>query len=297
MTRCGFVAIVGAPNAGKSTLVNTLVGAKVAIVSPKVQTTRTRVLGITIVDETQLVLVDTPGIFAPKRRLERAMVAAAWQGAEDADLTVFVVDAAARKLGDDVWAIAERLKDSRRPVILALNKVDATARERLLEQSAVLNAALPAARTYMISAKTEDGVADLRAHLAETLPEGPWLYPEDELSDMPLRLLAAELTREQAFRRLHDELPYSIAVETETWETRDDGSVRVGQTLYVQRDSQKAIVLGHGGRMIKSIGTAARQELAEAVGAEVHLALHVKVRPNWIDDPARYRPWGLDPNA
>ena len=213
MTRCGFVAIVGAPNAGKSTLVNTL-GAKVAIVSPKVQTTRTRVLGITIVDETQLVLVDTPGIFAPKRRLERAMVAAAWQGAEDADLTVFVVDAATRKLGDDVWAIAERLKEAGRPVILALNKVDATARERLLEQSAVLNAALPMARTYMISAKTEDGVADLRAHLAETLPEGPWLYPEDELSDMPLRLLAAELTREQAFRRLHDELPYSIAVET-----------------------------------------------------------------------------------
>ena len=276
---------------------NTLVGAKVAIVSPKVQTTRTRVLGITVEGSSQLVFVDTPGIFRPTRRLERAMVAAAWQGADDADVVVLLIDAAARTVGQEARAIIERLVQEDRRAILALNKIDETKRDRLLGLTRDLNDTGRFTDTFMISAKTGDGVGDLKTHLAGRLPEGPWLFPEDEMSDMPLRLLAAELTREQLFRRLHQELPYSITVETDEWETREDGSVRVGQTVYVQRDSQKAIVLGKGGQMVKAIGTAARHELAEAVGAPVHLKLFVKVRPDWIDDPERYRPWGLDPKA
>ncbi|MCB9957670.1 MAG: GTPase Era [Rhodospirillaceae bacterium] len=296
-TRCGYVAVVGAPNAGKSTLVNGLVGAKVAIVSPKVQTTRTRVLGITVEGASQLILVDTPGIFAPRRRLDRAMVAAAWDGAADADVVLLIVDAAARKVGADAWSIVDTLAASGRPALLALNKIDATPRDRLLDLSARLNERLAFARTFMISALSGDGVADLRSHLAGAVPAGAWLYPDDELSDMPMRLLAAELTREQIFRKLHQELPYAITVETEDWQAFEDGSVRIAQVVYVQRDSQKAIVLGKGGQMIKAIGSSARTEIAKALDQAVHLKLHVKVRPNWVDDPERYSPWGLDPNA
>ncbi|MCA8908732.1 MAG: GTPase Era [Rhodospirillaceae bacterium] len=296
-SRCGYVAVVGAPNAGKSTLVNGLVGAKVAIVSPKVQTTRTRVLGITVEGASQLILVDTPGIFAPRRRLDRAMVAAAWDGALDADRIVLIVDAAARRVGEETLAIVDRLKEAGREALLALNKIDETPRDRLLDISARLNARMDFTHTFMISALTGDGVGDLRGHLARAVPEGPWLYPEDELSDMPMRLLAAELTREQVFQKLHQELPYAITVETEDWEAFEDGSVRIAQVVYVQRDSQKAIVLGKGGRMIKAIGSQARAQIGAALDQTVHLKIHVKVRPNWVDDPERYSPWGLDPNA
>ena len=295
--RCGFVAVVGAPNAGKSTLVNTLVGAKVAIVSPKVQTTRTRVLGITAAGAAQMIFVDTPGIFAPRRRLDRAMVAAAWGGADDADAVLLIVDAAARRVPHDTWSIIDTLRRRNRTAMLALNKVDEAPRPRLLDVANRLNAEMAFSRTFMISALTGDGVADLRAHLAGILPLGPWLFPEDELSDMPMRLLAAELTREQVFLKLQQELPYAITVETETWEPFDDGSVRIGQVIYVQRDSQKAIVLGKGGRMIKAIGSRARGEIAAAIDQAVHLSLYVKVRPDWVDDPDRYTPWGLDPKA
>ena len=295
--RCGYIAIVGAPNAGKSTLVNTLVGAKVAIVSPKVQTTRTRVLGITVEASSQLILVDTPGIFQPRRRLDRAMVSAAWEGAADADQVVLIVDAAARRVSPETLDIVDRLAQQKRPAILALNKIDDTQRDRLLGVAAQLNEKLAFTQTFMISARTGDGVADLRSHLAGAVPPGVWLFPEDELSDMPLRLLAAELTREQVFQRLHQELPYSITVETEDWQAFDDGSVRIAQVVYVQRDSQKAIVLGRGGRMVKAIGTQARAEIAAAIDQPVHLSIHVKVRPGWVDDPDRYTPWGLDPNA
>ena len=295
--RCGYIAIVGAPNAGKSTLVNTLVGAKVAIVSPKVQTTRTRVLGITVEASSQLILVDTPGIFQPRRRLDRAMVSAAWEGAADADQVVLIVDAAARRVSPETLDIVDRLAQQKRPAILALNKIDDTQRDRLLGVAAQLNEKLAFTQTFMISARTGDGVADLRSHLAGAVPPGVWLFPEDELSDMPLRLLATELTREQVFQRLHQELPYSITVETEDWQAFDDGSVRIAQVVYVQRDSQKAIVLGRGGRMVKAIGTQARAEIAAAIDQPVHLSIHVKVRPGWVDDPDRYTPWGLDPNA
>lgn len=293
-TRCGFVALVGAPNAGKSTLTNALVGAKVAIVTPKAQTTRFRVLGIALAGASQIVLVDTPGIFAPKRRLDRAMVAAAWQGADDADLVVLLVDATAKRIGSETQAIVDRLNAAGREAVLVLNKVDAVARPSLLDLSAKLNAAGRFARTFMISALTGDGLEALRAHLAATVPEGPWLYPEDELSDLPERLLAAEITREKLFLKLRQELPYAATVETEEWAEFEDGSVRIAQVVFVQRDSQKAIVLGKGGQMIKAIGAAARQELEELLDRRVHLALFVKVRDNWIDDPDRYRPWGLD---
>ena len=296
-TRCGFVALVGAPNAGKSTLLNALVGSKVAIVSPKVQTTRTRVLGITLEGDSQLVFVDTPGIFQPKRRLERAMVAAAWQGAQDADLVVLLVDATADRIKPDTQAIIDGLKSAGRPAILALNKIDAVKRPKLLALSEALNAAGDFTATFMISALTEDGIGDLRAALAAAVPEGPWLYPEDQLSDMPERLLAAEITREKLFLRLYQELPYAVTVETESWEQRDDGSIAISQVIFVQRDTQKAIVLGKGGQMIKAIGTAARQELEEILDCRVHVRLFVKVRESWIDDPDRYRDWGLDYNA
>ncbi len=296
-TRCGFVALVGAPNAGKSTLLNALVGSKVAIVSPKVQTTRTRVLGITLEGDSQLVFVDTPGIFQPKRRLERAMVAAAWQGAQDADLVVLLVDATADTIKPETQSIIDGLKSAGRPAILALNKIDAVKRPKLLALSEALNAAGDFTATYMISALTADGIDDLRSALAGAVPEGPWLYPEDQLSDMPERLLAAEITREKIFLRLYQELPYAVTVETESWEERDDGSIAISQVIFVQRDTQKAIVLGKGGQMIKAIGTAARQELEEILGCRVHVRLFVKVRESWIDDPDRYRDWGLDYNA
>ncbi len=292
-TRCGFVAIIGAPNAGKSTLLNRLVGSKVSIVTPKVQTTRSRVLGIRIVGAAQVIFVDTPGIFTPKRRLERAMVSAAWQGAGDADLVVLLVDARAG-YDRDTRRIVDGLRRSGRRAILALNKIDLGPRAKLLELAAELNADTDLfTDTFMISALNGDGVDDLLNHVAERLPEGPWLFPEDQISDVPMRLLAAEITREKAFLQLQEELPYAIAVETESWEEFENGDVRIRQVIYVQREGQKAIVLGKGGRRIRAIGEAARTELEEMLGRRVHLFLHVKVQENWVDDPERYRELGL----
>jgi GTP-binding protein Era len=296
-TRCGFVALIGAPNAGKSTLLNTLVGTKVAIVSPKVQTTRSRVLGILTEGTAQIVFVDTPGIFKPRRRLDRAMVAAAWAGAAEGDLVLLLVDAALKGVREETRGIVEKLAQTKRKAILILNKIDAVRHEVLLALAADLNATGVFTDTFMISALTGSGVDDLRRHLAGQLPEGPWLFPEDQVSDMPMRLLAAEITREKLFLRLQQELPYAVAVETEAWEEQKDGSVRISQVIYVQRDGQKAIVLGHGGQMIKAIGTAARRELEEITEQRVHLSLFVKVRENWLDDPARYSTWGLDYDA
>ena len=298
-TRAGFVAIVGAPNAGKSTLVNALVGEKVSIVSPKVQTTRMRVIGIAMVDlpdrsRAQVVLVDTPGIFRiAKRRLERAMVAAAWQGAEDADAVALVVDAE-RGISDETRAIAEKLKQSRARRHLVLNKIDLVAREKLLTLTGELNALLPFEHTFMVSALKHDGIADVLAALAADLPKGPFFYPEDQAADLPMRLLAAEVTREQVFLQLHQELPYEAAVETDKWEERGDSSVRIEQTIHVQREGQRAIVLGKGGTRIKQIGARARHELARMLERPVHLFLHVKVSERWADDPAHYRAIGLD---
>ena len=298
-TRAGFVAIVGAPNAGKSTLVNAMVGSKVSIVSPKVQTTRMRVIGIAMADladggRAQAILVDTPGIFrVAKRRLERAMVAAAWRGAEDADLVALVVDAE-RGIGQETRAIIERLKESRAPRFVILNKIDVVPRENLLALTSELNALLPFERTFMVSALKNDGVGDVLSTLSALLPAGPFLYPEDQAADLPLRLLAAEVTREQVFLQLHQELPYEAAVETEKWEDRPDGSVRIEQTIHVQRDGQRAIFLGKGGGRIKQIGARARHELAEMLERPVHLFLHVKVSERWADDPSHYRTIGLD---
>ena len=295
--RCGFVALVGAPNTGKSTLINALVGSKVAIVSPKVQTTRTRVLGIVVEGDSQLVFVDTPGIFEPRRRLDRAMVAAAWSGAQDADIVVLLVDATQGRVGAESWAIVDGLAKTGRRTMLALNKIDVAPRPKLLEMSAALNRRGRFEATFMISALSGDGLGDLRRALAAAVPKGPWLYPEDQLSDMPERLLAAEITREKLFLRLRQELPYAATVETENWEERDDGSVRIAQVIYVQRDTQKAIVLGKGGQMIKAIGSAAREELETLMERRVHLSLFVKVREKWGEDPERYRDWGLDYDA
>jgi len=303
--RCGFVALVGAPNAGKSTLLNALIGTKIAIVSPRVQTTRTVVRGVAVEGAVQLVFIDTPGIFEPRRRLERAMVARAWRGAADADLVVLLVDAAraARSGVDgDTVRIMEGLKAAGRRAVLALNKIDLVPRPALLGLAQSLNAETSSkgaffTDTFMISAEKGDGVADLRQHLAAGAPEGPWHYPEDQLSDMSERLIAAEMTREQLFRQLRQELPYALTVETEQWQTRPDGGVRVEQTIYVQRGTQKAIVLGKGGARIKSVGAAARKDLEAILGHPVHLFLFVKVREGWIDDPERYAPWDLDFNA
>jgi GTP-binding protein Era len=290
-TRCGFIAIIGAPNAGKSTLVNTLVGTKVAIVSRKVQTTRATLRGIAIEGQSQLVFIDTPGIFAPRRRLDRAMVEAAWGGAGDADMVLLVVDAA-KGIDEDVERILARLEGRTPLPLLALNKVDRVRKVRLLELAARLNARVPFAATFMISALDGDGVADLKAHLARSVPAGPWHYPPDEVTDAPLRVLAAEITREKIYDRLHDELPYQIAVETTAW--REQGkALRIEQTILVERDSQKSIVLGKGGSMIKQLSTDARKEIADSLGRPVHLFLFVKVREGWGDDPARYRDLGL----
>lgn len=292
--RCGYVAILGAPNAGKSTLLNRLVGTKVSIVSPKVQTTRTRVLGIALAGAAQVVFIDTPGIFAPKRRLERAMVHAAWSGAADADLVVLVVDASRKSVGEDARAIIDGLAKAGRKAILALNKIDLVKRERLLGLAAELDATGIFTDVFMISAETGDGVGDLMAAIVGRLPEGPWLFPEDQVSDMPMRLIAAEVTREHLFRQLHDELPYAIAVESESWEEFKDGSVKITQVVYVQRDSQKAIVLGQGGRRIKAVREAAQAELAQMLERRIHLFLHVKVREGWPEDRERYRDLGLE---
>ena len=294
--RAGFVAIVGAPNVGKSTLLNRLVGAKVSIVSPKVQTTRTRVLGICIEGPAQIIFIDTPGIFQPRRRLDRAMVAAAWIGTADADEVLLLVDAS-RGLDRNTAAIVKKLKRAERTVILAINKVDLVNKPDLLALAAELNEAGAFTDTFMISAETGDGVADLMALLAGRVAAGRWFFPEDQISNMPGRLTAAEITREQLYLQLHMELPYAAAVETESWKDQDDGSLRIEQVVYVERGSQKAIVLGKKGSRVKSIGEAARKELEEIFGRRVHLFLFVKVRGNWGDDPERYRDLGLDFDA
>ncbi|MFA5122137.1 GTPase Era [Zavarzinia sp.] len=292
-TRAGFVAIVGPTNAGKSTLTNRLVGAKVSIVTQKVQTTRTRVTGIAMRGRSQIVFVDTPGVFSPRRRLDRAMVAAAWAGAADADLVVVLVDAE-RGIDEAVEAVLEGLKGAGPKCLLALNKIDLVKRDSLLGLAKTLNDKLDFDATFMISAERGDGCDDLMAAIEARIPEGPWLFPEDQLSDLPERMLAAEITREKIFLRLHQELPYSIHVETELWKDQKDGSVRIEQTIYVERDGQKAIVLGKGGQTAKLIGSMAREEMEEMFGRRVHLFLFVKVRANWADDRERYRAMGLD---
>jgi len=292
-TRAGFVAVIGAPNAGKSTLVNALVGQKVAIVSPKAQTTRARLMGIAIDDGAQILLVDTPGIFEPRRRLDRAMVAAAWTGAQDADLILLVIDAAA-KANADVDRLIASLADRRHQLFLVLNKIDVVRKPELLAKSADLAERLNPDKVFMISAAEGDGVSDLKAALAHAMPQGPWLYPEDEVSGATDRMIAAELTREQVVNQLHQELPYATAVETETWEDRPDGSAVIRQQILVERDSQKAIVIGKGGRRLKEIGAAARTEIAEHLGRPVHLFLHVKVAPKWGEDRSVYAQMGLE---
>ena len=292
--RCGFVALIGAPNAGKSTLLNRLIGAKVSIVSPKVQTTRRRVLGVAMRGNAQAVFVDTPGIFAPKRRLDRAMVAAAWSGAGDADRIVLLVDATKNRIDADTRAIIEGLKKNKRAAICAINKVDAVKRETLLKLAAELSSAFSFEQIFMISAETGDGVEDLMSDVVAHLPEGPHHFPDDQLTDLPVRLLAAEVTREHLFRQLHEEVPYALTVETEAWEEFKDGSAKVSQVVYVARDNQKAIVLGKGGSRIKQVREAAQAELIEMLERKVHLFLFVKVRENWQEDPERYREMGLD---
>ncbi|MBB3425258.1 GTP-binding protein Era [Rhizobium sp. BK312] len=292
-THSGFVALIGPTNAGKSTLVNRLVGAKVSIVSHKVQTTRAIVRGIAIHNNAQIVFMDTPGIFKPRRRLDRAMVTSAWGGAKDADLIMLLIDSE-RGLRGDAEAILEGLKDVSQPKILVLNKIDRVRREDLLALAAAANEKIAFEQTFMISAESGSGCDDVMDYLAKTLPEGPWYYPEDQISDLPMRQLAAEITREKLFLRLHQELPYSSHVETEKWEERKDGSVRIEQVIYVERESQKKIALGKGGEAIKSISTASRKELSAILEQPVHLFLFVKVRENWGDDPERFREMGLD---
>ncbi|MEM1431562.1 MAG: GTPase Era [Pseudomonadota bacterium] len=295
-TRCGFVALIGEPNAGKSTLLNRMVGAKVSIVTHKVQTTRARIRGVALAETAQLVFVDTPGLFRPRRRLDRAMVAAAWAGAADADVVVLLIEAH-RGITDGVTAIlgalAERVSGGP-PVALAINKIDRVAAPELLALTEAANAAYPFAQTFMISAEKGHGVDDLRAWLAAEVPEGPWLYPEDQIADLPLRMIAAEITREKLTLRLHQELPYQLTVETEGWEDRKDGSARIDQVIYVARDGHKGIVLGGKGQTLKAVGQAARAELEEFLGRKVHLFTQVKVRPNWLEEAERYSEMGLD---
>jgi GTP-binding protein Era len=297
-TSCGFVALIGAPNAGKSTLINALVGSKVSVVSRKAQTTRSTVRGIVIEGGAQIIFVDTPGLFAPKRRLDRAMAASAWGAAADADVLALLIDARAEvareDLSDETETILKAVSESGKPKVLALNKIDLVERSKLLALAEKLNAAMKFEDTFMISASTGDGLDAMRARLAKMLSPGPWLYPEDQITDAPIRALAAEITREKMFERLHDELPYQTTVETDSWKQLPDGSTRIEQTIYVSRDSHKKIVIGEGGRTIKSIGAAARKDIAEANDGPVHLFLFVKVRANWLDDPERYRAMGLE---
>jgi GTP-binding protein Era len=292
-TRCGFVALIGAPNVGKSTLVNALVGTKVSIVTPKAQTTRALIRGIATEGAAQLILVDTPGIFAPRRRLDRAMVGTAWGSAQDADIAALVVDSR-KGVADDDEAVLRGVANVRAPKLLVLNKVDLVAKPALLALTGTLNERAAFAATFMISALTGDGVADLKRWLGTHVPAGPWLYPEDQIADAPLRHLAAEITREKLYLRLHQELPYQSTVETEVWKELKDGAVRIEQTIYVERQSQRKIVLGKGGQTIKAIGAAARTDIAAAIEQPVHLFLFVKVREGWGDDPERYREMGLD---
>jgi GTP-binding protein Era len=294
-TRAGFVALIGEPNAGKSTLLNRMVGAKVSIVTHKVQTTRARIRGVAMADQSQIIFVDTPGLFQPRRRLDRAMVAAAWSGVADADVVVLLIEAH-RGLTDGVRSILETLtaRVGKMQVALAINKIDKVKAEELLALSQSLNDAYPFARTFMISAERGHGCEDLRDWLAAQVPEGPWLYPEDQIADLPMRVIAAEITREKLTLRLHQELPYELTVETEHWQERDDGSARIDQVVYVARDGHKGIVLGKGGETAKAISTAARHELEEFLGRRVHLFLQVKVRPNWLEEAERYSEMGLD---
>ncbi|MEM8824486.1 MAG: GTPase Era [Pseudomonadota bacterium] len=294
-TRAGFVALIGEPNAGKSTLLNRMVGAKVSIVTHKVQTTRARIRGVAMHGSAQIVLVDTPGLFRPRRRLDRAMVAAAWAGAADADVIVLLIEAH-RGLTDGVEAILATLDDRApaQPILLAINKIDRVEAPKLLALTEEMNARFPFAATFLISAEKGHGVDDLKADLAGRMPEGPHLYPEDQIADLPLRMIAAEITREKLTLRLHQELPYQLTVETEAWDQRKDGSARIDQMIYVQRDGHKGIVLGNKGETVKAVGKAARAELEEFLGHRVHLFLQVKVRPNWQDEAERFDAMGLD---
>ena len=292
-TKCGFIALIGVPNAGKSTLLNALVGSKVSIISHKVQTTRALIRGIAIEGRSQLIFVDTPGIFSPKRRLDRAMVTTAWSGAHEADLVGVLIDAR-KGLDDESEQILQRLSEVKPPKLLVLNKIDLVAKEALLTLANTANKAAKFEATFMVAALTGDGVNDLKAWLAGRVPAGPWLYPPDQMSDAPMRQLAAEITREKLFERLHQELPYHSTVETEIWKELRAGDIRIEQTIYVERESQRKIVLGKGGQTIKAIGEAARKEIAEIVEAKVHLFLFVKVRGGWGEDPERYRAMGLE---
>jgi GTPase len=292
-TRCGFVALIGAPNAGKSTLLNALVGAKISIVTPKVQTTRALIRGIAIEGTAQLIFVDTPGIFAPRRRLDRAMVGSAWGSTQDAEIVALLIDSH-KGIQDDEEAILRGLADIRAPKVLVLNKVDLVDKPKLLALAQSLNERSSFAATFMVAARSGDGVADLKHFFAAHVPPGPWLYPEDQISDAPMRQLAAEITREKLYLRLHQELPYQSTVETEVWKELKDGAVRIEQTIYVERESQRKIVLGKGGQTIKAIGAAARIDIAAAIEHPVHLFLFVKVREGWSDDPERYREMGLE---
>ena len=292
-TRCGFVTLIGAPNAGKSTLLNALVGAKISIVSPKVQTTRALIRGIAIEGAAQLIFVDTPGIFVPRRRLDRAMVGSAWGSTQGAEVVALLIDSH-KGVQEDEEAILRGLAGVRAPKVLVLNKVDLVEKRKLLALTQALNERAPFAATFMVSARSGDGVADLKTFFAAHVPPGPWLYPEDQISDAPLRQLAAEITREKLYLRLHQELPYQSTVETEVWKELKDGAVRIEQTIYVERESQRKIVLGKGGQTIKAIGAAARTDIAAAIEHPVHLFLFVKVREGWGDDPERYREMGLE---
>jgi len=294
--RCGFVAVIGAPNAGKSTLVNTLVGAKVSIVSPKVQTTRTIVRGITVYGDSQIIFVDTPGIFKAGKRFERAMVSAAWMGEAEAELVMLVVDAAKKGGIDEARPIIEKLSaaGAGKNIALVLNKIDRVEPERLMKLAAEFNAILPFSATFMVSALKEKGTEDILKYLARTVPAGMWMYPEDQMSDMPIRLLAADVTREKLFLRLHQELPYALTVETESWEEFRDGSARIDQVIYVAKESYRPMILGKGGSLIRTIGEQSRRDLEEMLERRVHLKLFVKVNERWVDDPERYRAWGLD---
>ena len=294
-TRAGFIALIGEPNAGKSTLLNRMVGAKVSIVTHKVQTTRARIRGVAIEGETQLIFVDTPGLFQPRRRLDRAMVAAAWGGASDSDVVVLLIEAH-RGITEGVERILDNLGAATRgrKVALAVNKIDRVEAPRLLALTKDMNDRFAFAETFLISAEKGHGVADLRAWLAGEMPEGPWLYPEDQIADLPMRMIAAEMTREKLTLRLHQELPYQLTVETENWEEKDDGSARIDQLIYVMRDGHKGIVLGRGGETIKQVGAASRAELEDFLGRRVHLFLQVKVRPNWLEESERYSEMGLD---
>ena len=292
-TRCGFVALIGAPNAGKSTLLNTLVGSKVSIVSRKVQTTRALVRGIAIDGASQIIFVDTPGIFKPRRRLDRAMVTSAWGGVADADCIALLIDAK-KGVDEEVDAILRKMPDVRQPKVLILNKIDLMPRDQLLALTASLNEKVKFDATFMISATRGDGVKTMLTWFADQMRPGPWLYPEDQISDAPLRMLAAEITREKIYDRLHEELPYRSTVETDMWDIKPDGSVKIEQTIFVERESQRMIVIGKGGQTIKAIGAAARAEIAEIAETKIHLFLFVKIRENWSDDPERYRAMGLE---